>query len=279
MTASKIESSSPTSRRGHEFSESSDTPLEAEDYRLLSKAAVGAVILAFLSPLAFLSELFWLTPFAAIAFGAFALWSVARDPTRLSGNRLAMTGVIVGAFVLAFVVSESIQRQSLLSSHARRYAESWLTLLRQTEQDRLALYQADQLMMPYDRRQPAGVPLEEHYAEPDQEQLTSVTPMVLEQMPARELERTFNGEPLKSLVEALRRGAEFEYQGVDTTRRFGATGVEQVAPIFRIKDAARGEHDLIVVMRRTVYGEEQKGASHWSVDGVANVGDPLPPAY
>jgi hypothetical protein len=68
-----------------------------ETYRAMSSAAVAALVLGVLSPVAFFDVTFALVPLCGILIAARALWSIRRQPDELTGRGVAIAGLVCSA--------------------------------------------------------------------------------------------------------------------------------------------------------------------------------------
>jgi len=75
-------------------------PIDLDDYRALSGAAIAAAVLAALSPLAFFGWWFAAVPAVGLAVAVVALRDIASRPRELTGRPLAFTAAIVSALAL-----------------------------------------------------------------------------------------------------------------------------------------------------------------------------------
>jgi hypothetical protein len=75
-------------------------PIELDDYRALSGAAIAAAVLAALSPLAFFGWWLAAVPAIGLAVAVVALRDIAGRPRELTGRPLAFTAAIVSVLTL-----------------------------------------------------------------------------------------------------------------------------------------------------------------------------------
>jgi len=71
-----------------------------ETYRAMSSAAVAALVLGVLSPVALFDVVFSLVPLCGVFLAARALWSIRRLPEELTGQGLAIAGLACSAVFL-----------------------------------------------------------------------------------------------------------------------------------------------------------------------------------
>jgi hypothetical protein len=72
-----------------------------ETYRAMSSAAVAALVLGVVSPVALLAIPLSLVPICGLIVGARALWSIRRMPEELTGQGLAIAGLVCSALFLS----------------------------------------------------------------------------------------------------------------------------------------------------------------------------------
>jgi hypothetical protein len=132
--------------------------VEVAEYPRVSRSAVIALLLGLISIAALASPLLWLLPVAGLAFSMVALRSLARADEPRLGRRAAMVGLILSLLFLGWAPTHYFLRQELLVRRAIAHSSQWLGLLGEGR-----LYEAHQLTIGKDERQPPGVDLDEYY--------------------------------------------------------------------------------------------------------------------
>lgn len=149
------------------------------DYVAISRAAVGALLLGFASPLILISPLLLVVPLAGIVTAAVALRGIASSQGQLRGQWLATIGLCLATLFLGWGVTRQLSRQTIVVEEAEQFASAWLELVRQGK-----LQEADQYHNGRLQRITSPEALAEHYAK--------------NREAADTLQGRFAGEPLKS---------------------------------------------------------------------------------
>lgn len=127
-------------------------------YRSVSRAALLALLLGLLSPLALVSPLLWPMPVVAIAVSLLALRNLSTHTTELIGRSAAIAGLVIAVFFGAWAPARNISRSWLLQSQARPLTDEFIDLFLSGE-----IHQAHQLTLPPAQRRPPETSLDEFY--------------------------------------------------------------------------------------------------------------------
>jgi hypothetical protein len=98
-------------------------------YRSISWAAIGALMLGLASMLAIFNPLLLAIAVAAVGLAVFALRQIGAQPEILSGRRLALTGLFLSVFLVVFVPARLSMRSWVLQRRGQQLAEAFLGLL------------------------------------------------------------------------------------------------------------------------------------------------------
>ncbi|MFM7843664.1 MAG: hypothetical protein ACKPEY_05465 [Planctomycetota bacterium] len=151
----------------------SDTESPSAAERLpVHRVALGSFLIGSLSWLAAFHPALWLVPAIGIVL-SLAAWravsggalSGGEAERRFRGRRLALVGLALSVFFLAYAPVRQVSRQQRLYAEAERVSREWLTLVCQGQ-----LREAHQLRLRYDLRTPGDQPLDEFYKKPEQQQ-------------------------------------------------------------------------------------------------------------
>lgn len=100
-----------------------------DEYQSLSVLAMLALFASLASPLALLTPLLWFFPIIPIVLGLFAIGAISRRPDSLTGSRLAIIAIVIGAFFLALAPARAAARRIWLGAEAQQHADAWLDLV------------------------------------------------------------------------------------------------------------------------------------------------------
>ena len=144
----------------------SDTESPAAVERLpLNRAAVGGFAIGAMSWLAILHPALWVVPAVGIVLAGAAWRSIERSESRYRGGRLALVGLTLGLFFLAYAPTRQVTRQQRLYGESERVCREWLTLVCRGQ-----LREAHQLRLRYDLRTAGDQTLDDFYKKPEHEQ-------------------------------------------------------------------------------------------------------------
>lgn len=147
------------------FSDTESPP--AVERRPVHRVALGSFLIGSLSWLAAFHPALWLVPAIGIVL-SLAAWravSGGGGESRFRGRRLAIVGLALSVFFLAYAPVRQVSRQQRLYAEAERVSREWITLVCQGQ-----LREAHQLRLRYDLRTPGDQPLDEFYKKPEHEQ-------------------------------------------------------------------------------------------------------------
>lgn len=102
-------------------------------YRPMNGMAVAGLVMALLSPVAFLHPVLWIVPLFAVALSLRARWSIQRSYPSQAGSTVALLALIISGVTAAAVPARLATRQIILERQCRQFAEDWFTYLRQGE--------------------------------------------------------------------------------------------------------------------------------------------------
>lgn len=136
---------------------------EALAYRSLSTQAILGVVLALLSPLAFVMPLFLVVPLAGAVISCAAALAINRSPERLTGQGLALAGLFLSVVVGSAAYSSTLAKASLHRLDAERLVQEFVAAL--AEKNYPA---ACELTRPLALRLAEGEDVRSHYAEDEE---------------------------------------------------------------------------------------------------------------
>jgi hypothetical protein len=142
----------------HEPSLSPPEQTDLRQYRDVSRLAIVALLVGFLSPVALAHPLLWIVPLGGLVLATAALLTLARHGGEMTGHRMATWGLCLSLFFGGWGVGQVALRGWILQSQAHALAEHWLTLWQAGEFE-----QAHQLTIPSTDRQPEGTDLKRFY--------------------------------------------------------------------------------------------------------------------
>jgi hypothetical protein len=121
-------------------------------YRALASQAVVGLIFALLAPAAFIDPGFWLIPAIGVFFGGWALRRINRDPSALTGRKLAWIGLVLSLLIAVAAPTEWLVHRCMVRSEARQITSLWVQSLMHGEPQT-----AHQLTVPPQKRcKPGG---------------------------------------------------------------------------------------------------------------------------
>jgi hypothetical protein len=124
---------------------------EIVQYRPVSAAAVGGLLLALTTPLAVLLPGWWgmLPPALAIVVNAVAWWRIARGAGAMVGGTLSLLGLLLSLAAAGAVPADRLTYRWLVDREAQRFASCWFAQLAEGQPQR-----AFQLTLTPGQRQP-----------------------------------------------------------------------------------------------------------------------------
>lgn len=102
-------------------------------YRPMSGTAVAGLVMALISPVAFLHPVLWIVPLVAVALCLRARWSIQRSYPSQAGSTVALLGLVLSGVTAAAVPARLATRHILLERQCRQLMDDWLTYLRRGE--------------------------------------------------------------------------------------------------------------------------------------------------
>jgi len=130
---------------------------DVAEYRTVSGAAVGGLVLGLLSPAALVDPVAWCIPIAGLAVSGYALVRIRQNPTALTGRKAALWGLCL-ALCFAAAAADRCYYRFRLRQEARQFAAMWFELLAAGRPER-----AFQLTVDEKNRQPLDDRLWEYY--------------------------------------------------------------------------------------------------------------------
>ena len=219
-------------------------------YRPVSRLAVASMLVGLLSAAAIVNPLACWIALVAVILALASLRTLAKEGSAMLGRKAAVAGLMMGLGFGACGMTRYLARQPLLYREARTHARRWIELVQARR-----LYEAHQLHLPQEERQPADTDLDKVYQDD----------------PAKQAFRSFFGEaPLKDIVNIGRRGRLrfVGNDGIEIERELGQR-IEVISLRYAIDYAEGGTTKslpfVIGIARRYVEGELR-----WNVYGVMN---------
>lgn len=99
------------------------------DYRPVSGAAIVALILGLLSPLAVFWSILWLLPLLGVLASAVAFRGIRRSDGVLAGRNLAIAGLVISLLIGSMVVAAEFTRKRLVVAQGTPWGVKWCELL------------------------------------------------------------------------------------------------------------------------------------------------------
>jgi len=212
------------------------------EYHAVSAAAVWALLLGLLSPLALVDPMLWAVPIVAVAMSIWALRRIARKAPLLTGRKAAIAGLLLAVLFGSAAVADRITFHRLLCAEARQFAEIWFDLLAAGEPEK-----AFQLTKLPQRRQPLDERLKELYREDH---------------PDHSLLEEFIGRPRVDRLLAFGRNARVRRYETIGVRCFGNHDI--VFLLYEIVDD-EGEGESLAVALQLQRLQLDGGVTNWRV--------------
>jgi hypothetical protein len=130
-----------------EFAVKFDETKEGADYRAISPASAGSLVLGLLSPLALVGSLLWVIPALGIALAIIALRAIRQSHGDITGTRSAYAGLALCTIFAAAGPVKTTYTTYYLAEASRPMAEAWFEFLRLGEP-----HKAFQLTLPETQR-------------------------------------------------------------------------------------------------------------------------------
>ena len=222
-----------------------DEPM-LDNYRPISKLAVLAVLLAVASPLALVTPLLWVIPFAALLTSVFALVVISRPGSGVIGRKAVLAAVATSCFFGAWAPARYLSWQAAVDRQSAALIDKWLELIRTDQLD--AAYQ-----MHVDSR--GGAPAE------------GLSPPGMESPPepaGSAGERFFQTPPHDAMRNALKTGA-YRHAGLAEIRWFPP--YQQIVQGYVFQNGETGEEaTLLIAVQLALHPYE--GERRWSIFSV-----------
>lgn len=227
---------------------------DIQQYRSVSAAAVAALALGLLSPVALVSILGWAAPIAGLAVAWWALRRIREEAPVLLGRKAALIGMTLSLAMLAAGPVHYYRYRHRVYREAKQFGELFFGRLR----DNLP-HQAHQLTLPPEQRRPTEESIGEMYP--------------LGSDSRRQLEQFVNRHEIRVLL-ALGKAAEVRYFYTDSL------GSEQdndyLNAVYAVTYRPEGEpvsFFLNVRMVRTRFSEPD--SSFWMINRIVPGGQPV----
>jgi hypothetical protein len=226
---------------------------DVAEYRRLSGAAVGALALGLLSPVALVDRVAWCVPVAGILVGGYAIWQIWRNAPTLSGRKMAIWGLWLSFCFAAAAPADWLFCRYLIRQEAKQYAGLWFDLLASGRPE-----SAYQLSASLKDRQPLDDRLWEYYRNNPAEwrKLDSYV------APAKEGEEP---RPIRTLL-ALGKSATARY--LDTLQQFDDAGAEVLHLRYAVTFDDAGMKKTFFLVVQLVRLSSEDGRAVWRINGV-----------
>lgn len=153
--------SQTTNTRAQESAGTGGDPDREISYRPVSGAAICALVLGLLSPLAIFWKLLWLLPLLGVLVSTIALRGIDRSDGALAGRGLAITGLLMSLVIGSMVLAGEVTRKQLVVAQGTPWGMKWCELLLEGRtEEALELKQGPNVRRPF-------TSLEKYYAEND----------------------------------------------------------------------------------------------------------------
>lgn len=228
----------------HGFQLSDREDAEVTQYRAVSVLALAGLLVALLSPAAWVHPLFWAVPAAGVVLSALALRRIALEAPALIGRKPALVGLVASVIVGVAAPTGAFTYGRLIDREAREFALEWFEFLRQGEPEK-----SHQLTAPPEDRLPLDEGLRDYYT------LGSTQRAALEAHVAR--------PAIRSLL-ALGDKARVRYYDTEAHDTSGDTDtVEQVYAVTSEEAGHKTSFFIRLTLRR--YRLASTGRAHWQV--------------
>jgi hypothetical protein len=232
---------------------SEDLDAEVAEYRSLSGAAVGGLLLGLLSPAAFVDPAAWCIPFVGILVSAYALLHILRNGAALAGRKAALWGLSLSLCFAAAAPSDWLYYRFRLRQEAQPYAALWFDLIASGHPER-----AFQLSAEPRNRQPLDDKLWEYYRN------NPVARAALDRYvaPAKE------GEPPAPIRTLLALGKSAVAQYIDTPFQESDVGMEVLHQRYAVTFDDAGTKKTFFLIRQLTRQKVEDGRAAWKIANV-----------
>ena len=232
-----------------------DQDADVAEYRRVSGAAVGGLILGLLSPAALVDPVAWCLPVAGILVSIYALRRIRRSADELTGRQAALWGLWLSLCFAAAAPADLLYYRHRVCQEAKQYAAMWFDLIAEGRPER-----AFQLTVDQKNRQPLNDRLWQYYRD------NPVVRTALDHYvaPAKEGGKP---APIRTLL-ALGKSAKVQY--LDAPVIFKDVGVDVVALRYAVTfdDAGAKKTFFLIVQLMRLGGED--GHAFWRISNCAS---------
>lgn len=216
---------------------------DLQQYGAISPLAILALVLGIASVAALVGLGLLVVPLIAVIVAVAALVKIAASEGALIGRSAAAAGLVLALLFGSIAVTRTVARQSILTGHARQFADDWLEQVRGG-----ALETAHQLHLSPAERQPPGTTIRDYY----QRNTT-----------ARGEMNTFFSQPLLRAIIQAPSDAEVKFQRV--ALHFPGEDFDRVDLLYELKLPDGKTTPLMVIAER--FGGDEGG--RWRIGAVA----------
>jgi hypothetical protein len=227
------------------ITDSQDT--EMAGYRALSGLAIAGLLLGIVTPLALLTPWLWILPLAGLILSASGLRRIARDPTALTGRKMAWTGLLISLVVAVAAPTDWLYYRWVLRNDARQFSSLWLRCLTHDEP-----HKAFQLCQRPQERRPLDDSLWAYYRN-DQKQQNSL--------------RTYVASPLVRTLLAL--GPRAVVRFYDTVDQEEYDNGDLVSLTYAVTYEEEGEKKSFFITIESLRSNAGNGDAGWRIVGAA----------
>ncbi len=257
--------------------ESQDVPTTAAEemdlvrYRSVSRLALLSLLLGLLSIVTLLHPLLLIVPVATVIIAVLALRNIAASQDELMGRKLAIVGLMFGLFFAGFAPSRRIIDRQLAYADAQQFGEHWLQMIGEGR-----LYEAFELHLPPQERQPPGSDLQRYYGElpsvPIMPPMTPEEEMSGKYQPPNRIRR-FYATPVVVPIVLHAADGQFKFERNLRLERESSTDVivSQLYSLIYSEEGRQKESRFVVVMKR--HYNQLLGNNYWHVLDVHDAGN------
>jgi hypothetical protein len=232
-----------------------DQDAEVAEYRTLSGAAVGGLILGLLSPAALVDSVAWCIPIAGILVSIYALWRIRRNDAALTGRKAAQWGLWLSLCFAAAAPADQLYYRYRIRQEARQFAAMWFDLLAAGRPER-----AFQLTLDVKNRQPLDDRLWEYYRN------APVVRATLDHYVAAAKEGE-KPQPVRTLL-ALGKSAKAQY--LDAPAQFQDVGMDVVYLRYAVTFDDAGAKKTFFLIVQLMRHKTEDGRAFWKISGCAS---------
>jgi hypothetical protein len=215
-------------------------------YRSVSGLAIIALVLGIASALSLVTPLLLIIPIATLFVAAMALRQIARQPDITSGRGLALAGVFLAIFFLAYLPTRFYLRSQVLAEPAKQVGEAFLTLVKEGK-----TYEAHQLSLQKFLARDPNRPLAQYYAE-DEDASGSY--------------QRFLDSPAMQKLQSLQGKYTYRYVGIEPGIDRTGKDVLTVQFVVEPTESTKRPFPFWISVMRSV--DERTGAATWQMGDV-----------